>query len=83
LPKPNMNVMSKIVSHRRGKLVIKMKYKTRKMQWRNFQISDNALFHPKEGVPLGQRVSTTFETSYVATDNAVPLNDFKRCIFAF
>jgi len=63
--------------------VIKMEDNTRKMKWRNFQIIDNALFDSKEGVPLGRRVSATYETSCVATDNVVPLNDFKRCIFVF
>lgn len=83
LHKPDMNLMSKIVSHRRGEFVFKMKDKTRKMQWRNFQIRDNALFYSKKGVPLARRLSATFEISCVATDTVVPLNDFKRCIFAF
>jgi len=78
-----MNVKSKIVSHSGGELVVKMKDKTRKMQTRNFQIRDSALFLSKEGVLLGWLVSKAFETSCVATDNVVPLNDFKRCIFAF
>jgi len=83
LAKINMNVMSEIVSHRKGEFVVKMKDKTHKMKCRNIQIRDSVLFHSKEGVILGRRLSTAFETSCIATDNVVTLNDFKRCIFAF